>query len=60
MTTTETSLARIFAICDHVAESGETLRTEDEGREAARAFLGQNVTAHSQKGRERSPNNTQD
>ena len=39
---TETSLARIFAICDHVAESGETIRTEDEGREAARAFLGQN------------------
>ena len=43
MTTTEQSLARIFAICDHVAESGETLRTEDEGREAARAFLGQNA-----------------
>ena len=42
MTTTETSLARIFAICDHVAESGETIRTEDEGREATRAFLGQN------------------
>jgi len=31
MTTTEQSLARIFSICDHVAESGEPIRTEDEG-----------------------------
>jgi len=42
MTTIEPSLAAIFAICDHVAESGETLRTEDEGREAARVWMGQN------------------
>lgn len=42
MTTTEQTLARIFAICDHVADSGDPTRTEDEGREAARAFLGQN------------------
>lgn len=40
MTTTETSLARIFAICDHVAESGETIRTQDEGKEAARVWMG--------------------
>jgi len=31
MTSTETALAAIFAICDHVAESGEPIRTEDEG-----------------------------
>jgi len=36
MTTTEQSLAAIFAICDHVAESGEPIRTEDEARETAR------------------------
>ena len=42
---TEQSLARIFAICDHVAESGETLRTEDEGVEAARVWMGQNAKA---------------
>lgn len=40
MSKTEQSLARIFAICDHVAESGETIRTEDEFREAARVWLG--------------------
>lgn len=39
---TEQSLARIFAICNHVAESGETIRTEDEGKEAARVWMGQN------------------
>jgi hypothetical protein len=37
---TETALARIFAICDEVAETGETVRTEDEGRDDARAWLG--------------------
>jgi len=42
MTTTEQSLAAIFAICDHVAESGEPIRTEDEGVEAARVWMGQN------------------
>jgi len=40
MTKTEQSLARIFAICDKAAESGQTIRTEKEGRDAARAFLG--------------------
>ena len=40
MNKTETTLARIFAICDHVAETGETLRTEDEGRDDAWAWLG--------------------
>lgn len=34
------ALARIFAICDGVADSGQTIRTEKEGRDAARAFLG--------------------
>ena len=37
---TEQSLARIFAICDQVAETGETIRAEDEGIEDARLFLG--------------------
>lgn len=50
MTTTETSLARIFAICDHVAESGETIRTEDEGREAARVWMGQNAPDETPRG----------
>jgi len=45
MTTIEPSLAAIFAICDHVADSGDPIRTEDEGREAARAFLGQSAIA---------------
>lgn len=40
MTKTEQSLARIFALCDGVANSGQTIRTEKEGRNAARAFLG--------------------
>ena len=40
MNTTEAALARIFAICDHVAETGETIRTEDQGRDDARAWLG--------------------
>jgi len=40
MSTTEPSLAAIFAICDHVAESGEAIRTEEEAREAARVWLG--------------------
>lgn len=40
ITKTEQSLARIFAICDGVAESGQTIRTEKEGRDTARAFLG--------------------
>lgn len=40
MTKTEQSLARIFAICDKAAESGQTIRNEKEGRDAARAFLG--------------------
>jgi len=39
-TMTETSLARIFAICDHVAESGEMIRTESEAKESAESFLG--------------------
>lgn len=40
MTKTETSLAQIFAICDHVAETGETIRTDDEAKESAESFLG--------------------
>lgn len=40
ITKTEQSLARIFAICDKVAESGQTIRAEKEGRDTARAFLG--------------------
>jgi hypothetical protein len=40
MTKTEQSLARIFAICDKVAESGQTIRTEKEGEEAAKEFFG--------------------
>ena len=40
MTKTETSLARIFAICDQVAESGEHVRTEEEAKAAAESFLG--------------------
>ena len=40
ITKTEQSLARIFALCDKVAESGQTIRTEKEGRDAARSFLG--------------------
>jgi hypothetical protein len=48
MNKTETDLARIFAICDEVAETGETIRTEDEGRDDARAWLGfENVKADS-------------
>jgi hypothetical protein len=37
---TEQSLARIFAICDKVANSSQTIRTEKESRDAAMAFLG--------------------
>lgn len=37
---TEQALARIFALCDKAAESGQTIRTEKEGRDAAKAFLG--------------------
>jgi len=55
---TEQSLARIFAICDHVADSGDPISTEDEGREAARAFLGQNAQAQATP--TRSTANTQD
>jgi hypothetical protein len=40
MNKTETALARIFDICDEVAETGEAIRTEDEGRDDARAWLG--------------------
>jgi len=40
MNQTETTLARIFDICDRVAETGETIRTEHEGRDDARAWLG--------------------
>jgi len=40
MNKTETTLARIFAICDEVAETGETIRTEDQGRDDARGWLG--------------------
>lgn len=40
MTQTEQALSRIFAICDQVAKSGETIRTEKEAKEAANAFLG--------------------
>ena len=40
MNKTEQSLARIFAICDGVANSGQTIRTEKEGGDAARSFLG--------------------
>lgn len=40
MNKTEQALARIFAICDGVAESGQTIRAEKEGRDTARAFLG--------------------
>lgn len=40
MNKTEQSLARIFAICDGVANSGQTIRTEKEGKDAAKAFLG--------------------
>ncbi len=40
MSKTEQSLARIFAICDHVAESGEPVRTADESKLAAESFLG--------------------
>jgi hypothetical protein len=48
MNKTETILARIFAICDHVAETGETIRTEDQGRDDARAWFGfENVKADS-------------
>jgi len=50
MTTTEQSLAAIFAICDHVAESGEPIRTEDEGVEAARVWMGQNDKAQATDG----------
>lgn len=40
MNKTEQSLARIFAICDGVAESGQTIRAEKEGEEAAKEFFG--------------------
>jgi len=40
ITKTEQSLARIFALCDKAADSGQTIRTEKEGRDAARSFLG--------------------
>lgn len=40
MTQTEQSLDRIFAICDLVAETGKAIRTEDEGREIERSWLG--------------------
>lgn len=39
MNKTEQALARIFAICDGVAESGQTIRTEKEGEEAAKEFF---------------------
>ena len=41
MNQTETSLARIFAICDQVAETGEPVRTEGEAKEAGRVWLGE-------------------
>jgi hypothetical protein len=40
MTKTEQAMTRIFAICDHVAATGEAIRTEKEGRDCARAWLG--------------------
>ncbi len=40
MNQTETALARIFAICDEVAETGKPLLTESEGRNDARSWLG--------------------
>lgn len=43
MTTTETSLARIFAICDHVAESGKPIRTESEAKEYSRFWMNAQV-----------------
>ena len=40
---TELSLAAIFALCDTVAMTGETIRTEDEAREFSRLWLGLNA-----------------
>lgn len=40
MKQTEQALARIFAICDDVAVTSETIRTEKEGEEVAKVFLG--------------------
>ncbi len=40
MNKTEQSLARIFAICDEVAETGKPLLTESEGWHSARSWLG--------------------
>lgn len=36
----ESAIARIFEICDYVAMTGETIRTEKEAQEAARVWLG--------------------
>ena len=50
---TEQSLARIFAICDEIAETGEMIRTEKEAEEAARVFLGESATlSHEEGGKE--------
>lgn len=40
MNKTEQSLAAIFRHCDEVAEGKRPSKSEKEGREAAKAFLG--------------------
>lgn len=36
----ETTLSRIFSICDHVSRTGHTIRCPDTAEVAARCFLG--------------------
>lgn len=54
MNKTEQALAAIFRHCDEVAEGKRPPRSEKEGREDARAWLGVNVLALARAGAENS------
>lgn len=43
MSTTETTLSRIFSICDHVSHTGHAIRCPDTADMDARCFLGVSV-----------------
>lgn len=47
---TQQTLSRIFAICDQVAATNQPIRTESQGKEAARVFLGESSSVNIKSG----------